>query len=103
MVMNRYKKYTALFLALIMCLGIAACENGVCSYANLGEGFNTADCYWEEKMLGEQAHDGIREVEFDAVYCNSERLHPLLRQGVYRERHLRPVRLLQRHVADRRL
>lgn len=42
-------------------------ENGVCSYVNLGEGFNTADCYWEVKMLGEQEHDGIREIEFDAI------------------------------------
>lgn len=42
-------------------------ENGVCSYVNLGEGFNTADCYWEVKMLSEQAHDGIREIEFDAI------------------------------------
>ena len=42
-------------------------ENGVCSYANLGDGYTVGDCYWEVKMISDQTHDGIRELEFDAV------------------------------------
>ena len=42
-------------------------ENGVCSYANLGDGYTVGDCYWEVKMISDQTHDGIRELEFDAM------------------------------------
>ena len=42
-------------------------ESGVCSYANLGDGYTVGDCYWEVKMISDQTHDGIRELEFDAV------------------------------------
>ena len=42
-------------------------ERGICSYANLGDGYTVGDCYWEVKMISDQTHDGIRELEFDAV------------------------------------
>lgn len=42
-------------------------ENGVCSYSNLGDGYNTDDCYWEVTMNRDETHDGIRELQFDAV------------------------------------
>ena len=34
---------------------------------NLGDGYTVGDCYWEVKMISDQTHDGIRELEFDAV------------------------------------
>ncbi len=42
-------------------------ENGVSNYAGLGDGYTTADCYWEVTKTGDMTHDGIREIEFDAI------------------------------------
>lgn len=42
-------------------------KDGICSYVNIGDGYNTGDCYWEVVKRGEQKHDGIREIEFDAI------------------------------------
>lgn len=42
-------------------------ENGVCTYANLGDGYSTGDCYWEVIKNYDYTHDGIREIQFDAV------------------------------------
>ena len=42
-------------------------KNGVCSYANLGDGYNTGDCYWEVTKKYDCTHDGIRELQFDAI------------------------------------
>lgn len=41
--------------------------NGVCSYINLGEGYSVGDCSWELIKKADNTHDGIREIEFDAV------------------------------------
>lgn len=41
--------------------------NGVCSYVGLGEGYSTGDCSWELVKKADNTHDGIREIEFDAV------------------------------------
>ena len=35
--------------------------------AGLGDGYATADCYWEVTKTGDMTHDGIREIEFDAI------------------------------------
>lgn len=42
-------------------------EDGVSNYAGLGDGYATADCYWEVTKTGDMTHDGIREIEFDAI------------------------------------
>lgn len=42
-------------------------QNGVCSYSGLGDGYNTADCYWEVIKSNDYIHDGIREIQFDAI------------------------------------
>lgn len=42
-------------------------KNSICSYVNVGEGYNTGDSYWEVVKRGEQKHDGVREIEFDAL------------------------------------
>ena len=42
-------------------------ENGVCSYSALGDGYNTGDCYWEVTKGDDYIHDGIREIQFDAI------------------------------------
>lgn len=42
-------------------------KNGVASYSGLGDGYNTGDCYWEVRKLRDDRHDGIREIEFDAI------------------------------------
>ncbi len=47
--------------------GTILLENGVCSYSGFGDGYNTDDCYWEIAMGYDQTHDGIRELQFDAV------------------------------------
>lgn len=47
--------------------GMHLLEGGVCSYTGLGDGYNIADCYWEVILRGDNTHDGIRELEFDAV------------------------------------
>lgn len=47
--------------------GTILLENGVCSYSGLGDGYNTDDCYWEIVKNGDYNHDGIRELQFDAI------------------------------------
>ncbi|MGN1082549.1 MAG: hypothetical protein ACI4SJ_03305 [Candidatus Avispirillum sp.] len=42
-------------------------KDGVCTYANFGDGYNTADCYWEVTKNYDYTHDGIRELQFDAI------------------------------------
>lgn len=42
-------------------------KDGVCTYYGLGEDYSTADCYWEVAKQREDVHDGIRELQFDAV------------------------------------
>lgn len=42
-------------------------EGGVSSYVGLGEGYNRGDCYWEVTKKYDQTHDGIRELQFDAI------------------------------------
>lgn len=42
-------------------------KDGVCSYANLGDGYSTGDCYWEVIKNYDCTHDGIRELQFDAI------------------------------------
>lgn len=42
-------------------------EDGVCSYYNLGKNYTVGDCYWEVIKNYDMTHDGIREIEFDAV------------------------------------
>ncbi len=48
-------------------LGTFLLENGVCSYSGFGDGYNTDDCYWEITKSYDQTHDGIRELQFDAI------------------------------------
>ena len=48
-------------------MGTFLLEDGVCSYAGLGDGYNTGDCYWEIIKNGDYTHDGIRELHFDAI------------------------------------
>ena len=48
-------------------LGTFLLENGVCSYSGLGDGYNTGDCCWEITKSYDQTHDGIRELQFDAI------------------------------------
>jgi len=48
-------------------MGTFLLENGVCSYSGLGDGYNTGDCYWEVVKGYDQTHDGIRELQFDAI------------------------------------
>lgn len=42
-------------------------ENGVATYCSVGEGYATGDVYWEVTVKRSDVHDGIREIEFDAV------------------------------------
>ena len=48
-------------------MGSYLLENGVCSYSGLGDGYSTGDCYWEIITGYDYTHDGIRELQFDAV------------------------------------
>lgn len=48
-------------------LGTFLLENGVCSYSGFGDGYNTGDCCWEITKNYDQTHDGIRELQFDAI------------------------------------
>ena len=50
-----------------MDMGTFLLENGVCNYSGLGDGYCTDDCYWELIKHADYTHDGIREIEFDAV------------------------------------
>lgn len=42
-------------------------ENGVACYSGLGDGYKRNDCYWEVVKHSDQSHDGIREIQFDAI------------------------------------
>ena len=43
-------------------------ENGVAFYADqAGSGYYTSDCYWEVVKNSDETHDGIREIQFDAI------------------------------------
>ena len=42
-------------------------EDGVCSYSGLGDGYSMGDCSWELTKSYDYTHDGIREIQFDAV------------------------------------
>ena len=48
-------------------MGTFLLEDGVCSYSGLGDGYSTGDCYWEITKNYDQTHDGIRELQFDAI------------------------------------
>ena len=48
-------------------MGTFLLEDGVCSYSGFGDGYNTGDCYWEITKNYDQTHDGIRELQFDAI------------------------------------
>ena len=48
-------------------MGTFLLENGVCNYANLGEGYAIGDCYWEVTKSGDYTHNGIRELHMDAI------------------------------------
>ncbi len=48
-------------------MGTFLLEDGVCSYAGLGDGYNIDDCYWEIIKNGDYTHDGIRELHFGAI------------------------------------
>ncbi len=50
-----------------MDLGTFLLEDGVCNYSGLGDGYRTDDCYWELIKNADYTHDGIREIQFDAV------------------------------------
>ncbi len=50
-----------------MDMGSYLLENGVCCYSGLGDGYSTGDCYWEVIKGYDYTHDGIRELQFDAV------------------------------------
>ena len=42
-------------------------KNGACSYYNLGKNYTVGDCYWEVIKNYDVTHNGIREIQFDAV------------------------------------
>ena len=42
-------------------------KDGMASYYNLGQNYSTGDCYWEVIKNYDQTHNGIREIQFDAV------------------------------------
>ncbi|WP_343252621.1 hypothetical protein [Ligaoa zhengdingensis] len=42
-------------------------KDGACSYAALGDGYSVGDCYWEVTKGYDYTHDGIRELQFDAI------------------------------------
>lgn len=47
--------------------GIYQLDNGVCSYSGSGVGYNTDLCYWEVVKNSDFTHDGLREIQFDAI------------------------------------
>ena len=51
----------------VMDMGTYLLEGGVCSYINDGENYSTGDCYWEVIKKYDETHDGIREIQFDAL------------------------------------
>ena len=42
-------------------------EDGVCFYAEGGDGYQTAPCLWQVTKQDDNVHDGLREIAFDAV------------------------------------
>ena len=50
-----------------MDMGTYLLTDGVCSYNYLGEEYRTGDCYWEVIKTYDVTHDGIREIQFDAI------------------------------------
>ena len=42
-------------------------NSGVCSFTGKGSGYNTDECYWQVTKHNDVTHDGIREIQFDAV------------------------------------
>ena len=48
-------------------VGTYLLKNGACSYYNLGKNYTVGDCYWEVIKNYDVTHDGIREIQFDAV------------------------------------
>ena len=52
--------------------GYAPIADGVAVYTGLGDGYRTDGCFWEVAKKGEDVHDGIREISFDAICYISE-------------------------------
>ena len=50
-----------------MDMGTFLLEDGVCNYSGLGDGYSRDDCYWEVIKNADYTHDGIREIQFDAI------------------------------------
>lgn len=50
-----------------MDMGTFLLKDGTCSFSGLGDGYDTGDCYWEVTKNSDYIHDGIREIEFDAI------------------------------------
>lgn len=42
-------------------------DNGVSSFTGKGTGYNTDECYWQVTKYNDTTHDGLREIQFDAV------------------------------------
>ena len=50
-----------------MDMGTFLLEDGASSYLSGGDGYSTRDCYWEVIKNYDATHDGIREIQFDAI------------------------------------
>lgn len=50
-----------------MDMGTFLLEDGVCNYSGLGDGYSRDNCYWEVIKNADYTHDGIREIQFDAI------------------------------------
>ena len=48
-------------------MGTYLLNRGVCFYSGIGDGYATDDCYWELTTSYDATHDGIHEIQFDAV------------------------------------
>ncbi len=57
--------------------GTVLLKNGVCSYRVNGEGYTLGDAYWEVVTKSDDVHDGIREIQFDAICYVPEDSIPL--------------------------
>ena len=42
-------------------------KKSFCNYSGLGDGYSRDDCYWEVIKNADYTHDGIREIQFDAI------------------------------------
>lgn len=51
----------------VMDAGTYLLEDGVASYHGLGDDYTVGDAYWEVTKVGDYTHDGIREIEFNAI------------------------------------